>query len=135
MNSQQYCRRIVSVKVIPFLRQHPDLVFQQDNASIHRSRYTRDFIDRHDIPVLEGWPAKSPDLSIIENMWHSLKMELEGKIENLHGRDKKGQLFRKVSEAWEVLQQKQPPVVQNLYQSIPARLDFVISKEGGSTPY
>ena len=135
MNSQQYCRRIIHVKVIPFLREHPDLVFQQDNASIHRSRYTRDFMGRHNIPVLEGWPAKSPDLSIIENCWHSLKMELEGKIENLQGRDKKGQLFRKVSEAWEALRQKQPPVVQNLYRSIPARLDFVINKEGGSTPY
>jgi hypothetical protein len=122
--------------VIPYLRDNPDLIFQQDNASIHSSHYTSDFIRRNNIRVLEGWPAKSPDLNLIENIWHSLKMELEGKINNLQGRDKKGQLFRKVVDAWEVLRQKDdPPVVQNLYGSMPTRLHHLLQNNGGPTPY
>lgn len=136
MNSNQYCRRILRAEVMPFLQNNPDLIFQQDNASIHRSRFTSNFIRVNNIKVLQGWPAKSPDLNLIENVWHSLKQELEGKIQNLHGRDKKGQLFRKVTEAWNVLRQKDdPPVVQNLYRSLPARLEFIITRQGGSTPY
>ena len=136
MTSQQYCRRILRAEVIPYLRDNPDLIFQQDNASIHSSHYTSDFIRRNNIRVLEGWPAKSPDLNLIENIWHSLKMELEGKINNLQGRDKKGQLFRKVVDAWEVLRQKDdPPVVQNLYGSMPTRLHHLLQNNGGPTPY
>ena len=135
MNSEQYCRRILQRTVIPYLRNNPDLIYQQDNASIHRSRYTTDYIRRHSIPVLEGWPAKSPDLNIIENVWHALKRLLDGKIDNIRGRDKKGQLWRLVSDAWDRLRQQDPPIVTNLYASLPKRLQWVLDHNGGPTPY
>lgn len=43
-------------------------VFQHDNISIHRARSTTEFLAEHEIPTMD-WPALSPDLNLIENVW------------------------------------------------------------------
>ena len=52
------------------------LIFQQDNASCHKSIESLEIIE-----ILFGkdkiwWPANSPDLSPIETVWSILKQEL-----------------------------------------------------------
>jgi hypothetical protein len=42
-------------------------IFQQDNVSIHTSRFTKGFLATHNIKTLP-WPPKIPDLNIIENV-------------------------------------------------------------------
>ena len=42
--------------------------FQHDNASIHRSAETKKFLAKQNVRFLD-WPAKSPDLNPIENVW------------------------------------------------------------------
>jgi len=53
--------------------------FQQDNASPHTARRTAGFLEalarKHGLTVMD-WPANSPDLSPIENLWAHLKHEL-----------------------------------------------------------
>lgn len=136
MNSVQYCERILNSEVLPYMRQNPNLIFQQDNASIHRSRYTSSFLAHSGIPVLQGWPPKSPDLSLIENIWHALKVELVGKVEHLKGKRKEDQLWQIIKTAWKKLSdQDNPRITQNLYNGMYKRLDHLIKHGGGSTPY
>jgi len=56
-----------------------NIVFQQDNASPHVSKKTRNWLQsaavQHGFSVM-NWPAISPDMNLIENLWVHLKMEL-----------------------------------------------------------
>ncbi|KAG9508449.1 Transposable element Tc3 transposase, partial [Fragariocoptes setiger] len=45
-----------------------DCVFQQDNATIHVSSKTKEWINQVGIATMD-WPARGPDLNIIENVW------------------------------------------------------------------
>ena len=42
--------------------------FQQDNASVHRSKEVQRFFEESRIPSI-SWPSKSPDINITEDVW------------------------------------------------------------------
>ena len=52
-----------------------DIIFQQDNALVHKSKIIGNFFRENEWRVLE-WPAYSPDLSAIVNLWAILKQRL-----------------------------------------------------------
>ena len=70
------------------------MVFQQDNASSHTAKHTRAFFTEVGLTVLP-WPANSPDLNPIENIWSVLKQRVEN-----HTVKTKDDLIRVVKQEW-----------------------------------
>ncbi len=50
-------------------------VFQQDNAKPHTAAITSAWLRSRRVRVM-NWPVCSPDLSLIENMWHIIKLRI-----------------------------------------------------------
>uniref|UniRef100_A0AAY5L9I4 Tc1-like transposase DDE domain-containing protein n=1 Tax=Esox lucius TaxID=8010 RepID=A0AAY5L9I4_ESOLU len=52
-----------------------DFIFQQDLAPAHSAKPTSTWFKDHGIPLL-NWPANSPDLNPIENLWGIVKRKM-----------------------------------------------------------
>ncbi|GFW68113.1 transposable element Tcb1 transposase [Trichonephila clavipes] len=65
LNSQRYISEVLEPVALQGLA---TAMFQQNNARSHVARIIERFFVNHQIELLP-WPARSPDLSPIENMW------------------------------------------------------------------
>ncbi|KAG0701669.1 Transposable element Tcb2 transposase [Chionoecetes opilio] len=54
-------------------------VFQQDGAPAHTAKSVTQWLDDCMVPFLKDWPGNSLDLNPIENLWHMVKKDLQGK--------------------------------------------------------
>jgi len=100
-----------------------DFVFQQDNASIHTSRETKEWLIDQEIDLLPH-PAKSPDLNPIENLWAIIVRRVyDG------GRQfpDKQSLTRAIVAAWEEISIDQ---LKKLVKSMPNRCAEVLKQQG-----
>ncbi len=52
-----------------------DFIFQQDLAPAHTAKGTKSWFSDHGVTVLD-WPANSPDLNPIENLWGIVKRKM-----------------------------------------------------------
>ena len=71
------------------------------------------------------WPAQSPDLNIIENIWLYMKRELQKSAVDIATRVDIQSVWRNIELDY----------IRNLYQSIPDRLDNVVKMKGHLTKY
>ncbi len=113
-----------------------ELVFMQNNASIHRARKSKLWFQENGIEVME-WPSYSLDLNSTENLWALLKKEAYKVYPNLDSLKGKGdeaetQLFQILQKAWENIREK---VIERLISSMPRRCEAVIIAKGWHTKY
>jgi hypothetical protein len=68
-NSLHY-QQTLTAHLLPFgdTEHGGNYIFQHDNASIHSSASTRQFLSDVNVRVMD-WPALSPDLNPIVNLW------------------------------------------------------------------
>ncbi|GFX88715.1 transposable element Tcb1 transposase [Trichonephila clavipes] len=75
LNSQRYISEVLEPVVLPYIQGLTTAIFQQDNARPHVARIVQRFFVNHQIEYLP-WPARSPDVSQIDNMWFMVAQRL-----------------------------------------------------------
>ena len=114
----------------------PGFIFMQDNAPIHCARSTKEWLERHGIWVLEGWPPCSPDLNPIEHLWWHLKKyvyQANPKIETITGTETiRAELGKALRAAWKLIPDE---IVEGVLGSMKSRLQAVIDADGWYTKY
>ena len=76
-----------------------------------------------------SWPAQSPDLNIIENVWLKLKRRLQCRAENIRTA---AELSHAITQEWQALTVE---YIQGLYRSLTRRMRKVIRVKGEMTKY
>ncbi|UYV63612.1 hypothetical protein LAZ67_2004968 [Cordylochernes scorpioides] len=112
LNNQRYISDVLEPVVLPFLQGFPTAIFQQDNARPHVARNVQRFFVNRQIELLP-WPARSPDLSPIENMWSKVAQRLTQITSPAATPD---QLWQRVEAAWSAVPQEH---IQSLFESMP----------------
>ncbi len=100
-----------------------DFIFQQDLAPAHTAKGTKSWFNDHGVTVLD-WPANSPDLNPIENIWGIIKRKMRDTRPN--------DLKAPIKATWASIP---PEQCHKLITSMPRRIDAVIHAKGGPTKY
>ena len=103
-------------------------IFQQDNAPIHVSRHSEAYFSDKNV-VLMDWPALSPDLNPIENLWGIVARQVYGQDKQY---DSKVSLTGAIMKSWSKIDD-QP--VKSLIGSMKNRCTEVIAAKGRKTKY
>ncbi len=103
-----------------------DFIFQQDLAPAHTAKGTKSWFNDHGVTVLD-WPANSPDLNPIENLWGIVKRKMRDTRPN-----NADDLKATVKETWASIP---PQQCHKLITSMPRRIEPVIKAKGAPTKY
>lgn len=121
-------RDILQRRMLPLIpkKGYKKPFFQQDNDSKHTSRLLKEFFIEKKVKVID-WPACSPDLNPIENVWAFLKKAVEKREPQ-----STSELKQMVVEEWGLIPQLH---IDNCIKSMPRRISDVIVAKGKKIKY
>ena len=132
MNSQKYIGLVLNEKAHPFyqkvMEEHGDAIWQEDGAKYHTSKATRSHQAALGMVILD-WPAQSPDLNPIENLWRIMKLRIS---QRRHRISSIQEMEAVLQEEWDRLT---PADWVNVVGSFAKRCKEVIKNHGGATHY
>ncbi len=99
-----------------------DFIFQKDLSPAHTAKSTKSWLNDHGVGVLD-WPANSPDLNPIENLWGIVKRKIRNETKKWKAT---------VKETWASIP---PQQCHKLITSMPRRIESVIKAKGAPTKY
>ncbi len=121
MKAERYIK-VLEQHMLPSRRR----VFQQDNAKQHTAAITTAWLRSRRVRML-NWPACSPDLSPIDNIWCIIKRKIwQRRPQTLQ------QLETYIRQEWD---QIPTTILQKLITSMPRRLQIVLKRRGDATPW
>jgi transposase len=123
LNAEKYCQMLKDNRIFETIREAKpgDTVrFQQDGAPCHTAKQTKKFIEEQ-MPTVP-WPANSPDLSVIENVWGILKYKAAERAPK-----DMPSLKRVLLEEWDAIPQA---TIDSLIESTPSRFQLCKAHEG-----
>jgi transposase len=104
------------------------MTFMQDNAPCHTANVVKVFMQENGIDVLP-WPAQSPDMNPIENLWAIVKKRRQKK----YGLPKtKAELIEQIFDIWDNIE---PELVGKLADSANKRVNKVLKLKGKVSKY
>ncbi|KAG1136242.1 hypothetical protein G6F38_012200 [Rhizopus arrhizus] len=105
------------------------VIFQHDNDPKHTFKLVKEYLKQQSYNILE-WPAQSPDLNPIENMWSLLKRRLNDYETAPKGMN---ELYERVTKVWYDLMK--PEECQKVIETMPKRIKQRIKDKGRCTDY
>ena len=137
-SGKDYMEQVMDEELFDFLassmEELGDVLIMEDGAGYHEGAATKRREQYKADGIWQGWgphtwPANSPDLNPIENLWHILRSNIQKRVPRPM---KKEDLVAAVQEEWAKLDMAK---VNSLIESMPRRLQAVIDAKGGSTKY
>lgn len=126
LNSDGYIK-LLQENIVPIIKLNfgSDIWFQEDNSRVHKAKKVKRFMVDSNVKVLE-WPAKSPDLNIVEDIWRIVSQRVYDGPQFKNNSD----LITKIEDTLKELNLKETELISNLYGQIRGRLCNVLRKKG-----
>ena len=128
VNAEKYINILQNVMLPSAQQLFPgQFQFQDDNAPCHRAKTVVNWMKQKKIKTLE-WPAQSPDLNPIENLWHKVSLEISKKQPT-----SKREMIEALIAAWNRIITVDH--LRKLVHSMPNRCKLVIKAKGWPIKY